>query len=697
MDAILPGPVKEVFTKTAEISERTLKAFIPAYIKSLGSAFLKSVMDNVQEAQSNLVDGKADEAANVPPMSARVVGEGAEEGSEVVQYDILVAVVKPVGSEFSRAKHTYAEFETLHSAIKKALATAAGKGKPPVLPASKQLTGEAGHALLSQFLDAACQLIPKDDNLRGFLGFAVDEKMSARQRKIQAAAFRASYIKSCQADGVTPRLKYKKEEEAMAHLIGSIVARETGEQLSTAIAALPLFKEKVLKFANKQVLMIVGKAVDAAWPAARKAAQELIVKIDGIISSRGDDLKAAFAALREKILAAISALVDPLVAKMQGTMSKMMAPVIERLQPAIGQLKALPAPVIASLNQKYVDADIAEADLKAVVESITGPAKTIASIMEPVTKVFDTLAAEATDQPWLGAVAAVIRDFVSLAEGHSGVLGNVVHDYFAEKMMLESDKPPTLDAASVTLQHVNVTRALDIGQVTDHTAASLTTALTTLNMSPAVISKLVAILGMWGQTQVDSIETFRLSLLAAKPADKAALRAQFKVSGTVSSTQARRAYIGYNWAAIKDVILEAALGPPRDSIADQLAGPLEPIMGALPELLADLDLLGFALDVVFMALRAAVEKILDGVKVTLFGEDASDDIGSPSTSAAASGAGVGAGAPTSSAGAVASTTKPTATLESHAAPAHHEAATPAHHEAAAPEHHEAAAEPTRLE
>jgi hypothetical protein len=300
------------------------------------------------------------------------------------------------------------------------------------------------------------------------------------------------------------------------------------------------------------------------------------------------------------------------------------------------------------------------------------------------------------------------------------VLGNVVHDYFAEKMKLESDKPPTLDAASVTLQHVNVTRALDIGQVTDHTAASLTTALTTLHMSPAVISKLVAILGTWGQTQVASIETFRLSLLAAKPADKAALRAQFKVSGTVSSTQARRAYIGYNWAAIKDVILEAALGPPRDSIADQLAGPLEPIMGALPELLADLDLVGFALDVVFMALRAAVEKILDGVKVTLFGEDASDDIGSPSTSAAASGAGVGAGAPTSSAGAVASTTKPTA-MESHAAPAHHEAAAPAHHEAAtpahheaadpahheaaapehheaaAPEHHEAAAEPTRLE
>jgi len=43
----------------------------------------------------------------------------------------------------------------------------------------------------------------------------------------------------------------------------------------------------------------------------------LIVKIDGIISSRGDDLKAAFAALREKILAAISAIVDPLVAKIR--------------------------------------------------------------------------------------------------------------------------------------------------------------------------------------------------------------------------------------------------------------------------------------------------------------------------------------------------------------------------------------------
>jgi hypothetical protein len=658
MDALLPGPVKEVFSKTAEISERTLKAFIPAYIKSLGSAFLKSVMDNVQEAQGELVDGKAAEVTDIP-MSARVVGESTED--EVTQYDVLVVVVKPVNSEFSRVKHTYAEFEQLASATKKAAATAAGKGKPPAMPSSKQCDGTAaGQALMSQYLSDLCALIPTNDHLREFLGFPMDEKMSARQRRIQAAAFRASFIKACQAENVTPRLKYKKEEEAMSYLIGSIVGRETGEQLATAIAALPILKDKILKFANKQVQMIVGKAVDGAWPAARKAASELILKIDGVISSRGDELKAAFAALREKILNAISAIIDPLVAKMQGTFARLTAPVVERLQPAIGQLKALPGPVIASLNQKYVDADIAEADLKSVVESITGPAKTIATIMEPIAKVFEGLAGELADQPWLGAAAAVIKDFVSLVEGHTGVIANVVHDYFAEKMVMESAKPPTPEATAATLRQVNVTRALDIAEVGDHTASSLTTALTALNMPASVISKIMAILSMWGQVQVDSIESFRLSLLAAKPADKVALRAQFKASGSLSSTQARRAYIGYNWAAIKDVILEAALGPPRDAVADQLAGPLEPILSSLPELLAEIDVVGFALDVVFMALKTAVEKILDGIKVSLLGQDAQEDIGAGTSYSAPAAA-------NSSAGAVSTSTQPTATLSTSSA------------------------------
>jgi hypothetical protein len=666
--AMLPGgsAIQATLTEAGEIASNQIKAFVPAYLAKLGALFLKSVMDNTAAAGSSLVDGSADDPSKTP-VSARVIGQSGE--GEDAHYDLLVVLLKSAGSEFLTATATYEDFEHLASAIKKPLAAAKPKGAP-VLPKEKAVHGENGTELLSAYLEAVCDLVPAEPHLREFLGFPVEESLNARQRRINEAAFLKAYTACCATGGFAPLSKYKTQEIALTHLILTLVRQQVGAKLEEQIELLPAFKTKAKAKIDVVLKVSVSKTVSAAWGPARKTAAALIGKIDGLIAEKGDELRGSFTKLRESILNAISSVLQPAIAKMQTSLARVVDPVSARVQAAITPLKAIPLEVAHNLKTKYVDVDtLSEDDLKALVDTITGPAKTIGSILTPVSTVLDELATELAELlPWLGAVSTSLKALVALVEGQSAVVARTIQDYSKERVAIEAK--PTTDE-NVPMRTINLHSALEVGVLVKNAEKAVGEQLSAIPGMPAsAIGQIQRLFDVWGLAQLDAVEKFRQDFLTAKPADKAAIRAQFKISAAVAAVQARRELVTLNWQAAKAFIMDAAITPVRETMQSQLGELTAPLTEMIPAILTDqgFDLLDFALDVVFMAISAAVEQILDAAKVSIFGADAEEDTGAGAITSPTSSSSSSASSPAYSVSSSSTTHTPVVVASSSASP-----------------------------